>query len=103
TSSSSALSSMFLSLDSWRPVTACGPYAACGECEAGRAVSVPIALGLLALIGTVRWTLSGEPGDRSRAIALSVLTWYVLPGTLALLAHARVESSLSGCGMWETP
>ena len=50
--------------------------------------AIPIALALLALIGTVRWTLPGEPGDRSRPVALSVLMWYVLPGTAALLLGA---------------
>src|SRR5436309_11548844 len=28
--------------------------------------AVPTGLGLVALIGTIRWTLPGEPGDRSR-------------------------------------
>ncbi|MFG2040414.1 hypothetical protein, partial [Dactylosporangium sp. NPDC048998] len=48
--------------------------------------ALPIALALLAAIGTIRWTLPGQPGDRTLAIAWSTLMWYPLPGGLALLA-----------------
>ncbi|WP_344610407.1 hypothetical protein [Dactylosporangium salmoneum] len=48
--------------------------------------ALPIALVLLAAIGTIWWTLPGQPGDRTLSVAWSVLLWYPLPGGLALLA-----------------
>ncbi|MET7392656.1 hypothetical protein ABZS66_04065 [Dactylosporangium sp. NPDC005572] len=50
--------------------------------------ALPVAVGLLALIATVRWVLPGQPGDRTLSIAWSVLMWYTLPGGLALLVAA---------------
>lgn len=47
--------------------------------------AVPIALVLLAVIVTIRWTLPGQPGDRTLLIAWQTLMWYCLPGGLALL------------------
>jgi hypothetical protein len=45
----------------------------------------PVALALLAAVGTIRWTLPGGPGDRTWVIAWSTLMWYSLLGSLALL------------------
>ncbi|WP_433051178.1 hypothetical protein [Dactylosporangium sp. CS-033363] len=46
--------------------------------------ALPVALVLLAAIGSIWWVLPGRPGDRS--VAGSTLIWYPLLGGLALLA-----------------
>ncbi|MEV6928052.1 hypothetical protein AB0M46_26615 [Dactylosporangium sp. NPDC051485] len=49
------------------------------------AAALPVALVLLAAIGTIWWALPGQPGDRTLSVAWSVLVWYPLAGGLALL------------------
>ncbi len=48
--------------------------------------ALPVAVGLLAVVGSIWWTLPGQPGDRTLMIAWSALMWYRLPGGIALLA-----------------
>ncbi|MGI5181102.1 hypothetical protein ACQEVZ_32820 [Dactylosporangium sp. CA-152071] len=67
--------------------------------------ALPIALVLLAAIATIRWTLPGQPGDRSMAIVVPTLIWYLVPGGVALLVAAtrrsqpfRTVPTLVACG-----
>ena len=70
---------------------------------------VPAALGialfLLAAIATIRWTLPGEPGDRSMAVVWPTLMWYLVPGGVTLLVATgrsqpfRIVPTLVACAM----